>query len=111
MPSEQEVRVYSRSDSSEPFTEWLRGLHDGATRNRIRQRVARLRLGNFGDTRSVGDGVFELRVHLGPGYRVYIGRQGDRVVILLCGGDKGSQARDIARAKDFWRDYGSSTNG
>lgn len=111
MPSEREVRVYSRSDGSEPFTEWLRALRDAATRNRIRQRIARVRLGNFGDTRSVGDGVFELRIHLGPGYRLYFGRPGDRVVILLCGGDKGSQARDVERAREFWRDYRSRTDG
>ena len=76
MPTEQEVRVYARSDGSEPFTQWLRGLRDGATRNRIRQRIARLRLGNFGDARSVGGGVQELPIHFGPGYRVYFGREG-----------------------------------
>lgn len=107
MPTEQEVRVYARSDGSEPFTEWLRGLRDGATRNRIRQRIARIRLGNFGDVRSVGDGVQELRIHFGPGYRVYFGRVGDAVIILLCGGDKGSQDRDIERAQEYWRDHRS----
>jgi putative addiction module killer protein len=110
MPAEQEVRVYARSDGSEPFTEWLRGLRDGATRNRIRQRIARIRLGNFGDVRSVGDGVQELRIHLGPGYRVYFGRAGDAVIILLCGGDKGTQDRDIERAQEYWRDHRSRSN-
>ena len=86
MPTEQEVRIYARSDGSEPFTEWLRGLREGTNRNRIRQRIARLRLGNLGDTRSVGDGVLELRIHFGPGFRVYFGREGASVVILLCGG-------------------------
>jgi putative addiction module killer protein len=61
MPIEQDVRVYARSDGSEPFTEWLRGLRDPVIRGRIRQRIARIRLGNFGDARSVGDGVQELR--------------------------------------------------
>jgi len=101
MPNEQEVRVYARSDGSEPLTEWLRGLRDGPTRNRIRQRIARVRLGNFGDTRSVGEGVQELRIPLGPGYRVYFGREGDAVVILLCGGEKSTQTRDIERAQDY----------
>jgi putative addiction module killer protein len=110
MPAEQEVRVYARSDGSEPFTEWLRELRDGATRNRIRQRIARIRLGNFGDVRSVGDGVQELRIHLGPGYRVYFGRAGDAVIILLCGGDKGTQDRDIERAQEYWRDHRSRSN-
>jgi putative addiction module killer protein len=105
MPTEREVRVYARPDGSEPFTQWLRKLRDGANRNRIRQRIARVRLGNFGDARSVGDGVHELRIHAGPGYRVYVGREGGAVVILLCGGDKGSQERDIERAQDYWRDF------
>jgi putative addiction module killer protein len=107
MPIEQVVRIYARSDSIEPFTKWLRGLRDGPSRNRIRQRIARLRLGNFGDARSVGDGVHELRIHFGPGYRVYFGRQTAAVVILLCGGDKGAQERDIERAKEYWRDHRS----
>jgi putative addiction module killer protein len=111
MPIEQEVHVYACSDGSEPFTQWLRGLRDGTTRNRIRQRIARIRLGNFGDTRSIRDGVYELRIHFGPGYRVYFGRSGDEVVILLCGGDKGSQDRDIERAREYWRDYRSQFNG
>ena len=111
MPTEQEVRVYARSDGSEPFTQWLRGLRDGATRNRIRQRIARIRLSNFGDTRPVGDGVQELRIHFGPGYRVYFGREGDALVILLCGGDKGSQDRDIERAREYWRDHRRRSDG
>jgi putative addiction module killer protein len=65
-------------------------------------------LGNFGDVRSVGDGVQELRIHFGPGYRVYFGRVGDAVIILLCGGDKGSQDRDIERAQEYWRDHRST---
>ena len=111
MPTEQAVRVYARSDGSEPFTQWLRGLRDGATRNRIRQRIARIRLGNFGDARSVGDGVQELRIYFGPGYRVYFGREGDALVILLCGGDKGSQDRDVERAQDYWQDHRSRSDG
>ena len=110
MPNEQEVRVYARSDGGEPFTQWLRGLRDGQTRNRIRQRIARIRLGNFGDVRSVGEGVHELRIQFGPGFRVYFGREDDAVVILLCGGDKSTQARDIERAHDYWRDYRSRSD-
>ena len=110
MPIEQEVLVYSRSDGSEPFSGWLRGLRDGTARSRIRQRVAPVRLGNFGDARSLGDGLFELRVHFGPGYRVYFGREGDRVVILLSCGDKGSQKRDIERAKRYWKDQRSRSH-
>ena len=110
MPNEQDVRVYARSDGSEPFTRWLRGLSDGSSRNRIRQRIARVRLGNFGDLRAVGEGVHELRIQFGPGYRAYFGREGDAAVILLCGGDKSTQARDIERAHDNWRDYRSRSH-
>ena len=110
MPKERVVLVYSRSDGREPFTQWLRGLRDGKTRNRIRQRIARVRLGNFGDARSVGEGVHELRIQFGPGFRIYFGHEGDAVVILICGGDKGTQARDIERAHDYWRDYRSRSD-
>ena len=111
MPTEQEVRVYARLDGTEPFTNWLRSLRDGKARGRIRQRIARVRLGNFGDVRSVGDGVQELRIPFGPGFRIYFGREGDSVVILLSGGDKSTQTRDIDRAKEYWRDYRSRDHG
>lgn len=71
----------------------------------IRARINRLELGNFGDCKSVGAGVLELRVSFGPGYRVYFGRDGNTVVVLLYGGDKGSQTRDILKAKLFWKEY------
>lgn len=106
MPKEIEVRVYARSDGAEPYTEWETGIRDRKARARIRTRIGRLRLGNFGDSKRVGE-VFELRIHLGPGYRVYFGREGNTIVILLCGGDKRSQARDIERAEAYWRDYRS----
>jgi putative addiction module killer protein len=93
-----EIRIYATSDGEEPFTEWELGLKDRMARARIRACIGRLRLGNFGDSKRVGE-VFELRVHVGPGYRVYYGREGTDVGILLCGGDKGSQSRDIERAE------------
>ena len=109
MPKEHAVRIYAATDGTEPFTEWELGLKDRTARARIRARIGRLRLGNFGDSKRVGD-VFELRIHFGPGYRVYYGRRGD-LVLLLCGGDKGAQARDIERAAAYWRDYGSRQDG
>jgi putative addiction module killer protein len=81
------------------FRDWLDGLKDGLAKRRIAQRIVRLQGGLFGDTKSVGDGVSELRVDHGPGYRVYFSRRGTVVVILLCGGDKGSQDKDIKRAR------------
>ena len=67
--------------------------------------MARLRLGNFGDSKSVGEGVLELRIDHGPGYRIYFGRDGSDVVILLLGGDKRSQSKDIETARVYWADY------
>lgn len=110
MPTEVEVRIYALPDGSEPYTRWEAALKDGQARARIRARIGRLRLGNFGDAKRVGE-VFELRVHAGPGYRIYYGREGDAVVVLLCGGDKASQARDIERAEGYWRDYRSRNDG
>jgi putative addiction module killer protein len=85
------------------FSDWLRGLRDGVARAKIAARVQRLALGNPGDVRPVGGGVGELRVHHGPGYRVYFARRGAQLVVLLCGGDKSTQARDIAEAKSLAR--------
>ena len=86
------------------FIEWLTNLRDVAARARIAKRIDRVAAGNFGDTKPVGAGVSELRFTFGPGYRVYYTRRGDVVVILLCGGDKGSQGKDIERAKAMAQD-------
>jgi putative addiction module killer protein len=101
----QELSEYLTSDGSNPFRKWLLSFKDRQTRARIRVRLNRIRLGNFGDCRSVGDGVHELRIPMGPGYRIYFGRVGQVVTILLCGGGKRSQESDIRTAKRFWRDY------
>ena len=81
------------------FSDWMRKLRDSEARARIAARVRRLAFGNAGDSRPVGEGVSELRIHHGPGYRVYFVRRGEMLIILLCGGDKNSQVRDIAAAK------------
>jgi putative addiction module killer protein len=100
-----ELREYLTEDGQNPFRTWLEGLRDRQARAKIRVRLNRIRLGNFGDSKSVGSGVSELRIPHGPGYRVYFGRRENTVVILLHGGDKKSQSRDIALAKEYWRDY------
>ena len=104
----REIEVFQTQDGQEPFTEWLRSLRDQKTRGSIRKRLERLGGGNFGDCRSVGGGVFELRIHIGAGYRVYFGEVDRTIVLLLCGGDKSSQTRDIARAKTYWRAHKES---
>lgn len=81
------------------FAKWFAALRDRQAKARIAIRIRRLSLGNAGDVRPVGDGVSELRVDYGPGYRVYFVSRGQSLVILLCGGDKGSQSRDVKRAK------------
>jgi len=80
------------------FAKWLLGLRDLRARARIQARIDRLELGNFGDARPVGQGVSELRIDHGPGYRVYFVRRGSELIILLAGGDKGSQSTDIRKA-------------
>ena len=88
---------------TEEFTTWLTALRDHKARNVIATRMRRLELGNFGDVEPIGAGVSEMRVHCGPGYRLYIARHGSSVVIVLAGGDKGSQNRDIKAAKQQWQ--------
>lgn len=84
---------------SATFDRWLDGLRDRRAKARIEVRLRRLSLGNPGDVKSVGDGILELRIDHGPGYRVYFMRRGVLLVLLLCGGDKSSQQKDIAQAK------------
>lgn len=91
----KQVIVFANSNGKEPFTEWLYGLQDVMGRKRILARVSRLQQGNYGDCDPVGEGVNELRMFFGSGYRVYFGEHGDDIVVLLCGGDKGSQDKDI----------------
>lgn len=83
------------------FVDWLHSLRDDAAKASIAMRVDRLALGNPGHARSVGGGIFEMKIDKGPGYRIYCTRRGERLVVLLCGGDKSSQAKDIQRAIDL----------
>lgn len=87
------------------YAEWLSNLPDIAGRAAIGARMDRVAAGNFGDHHSVGQGVWELRIHIGPGYRVYYGEDGPVIVLLLCGGDKRSQRKDIRKAQRSWAQY------
>ena len=104
-----ELRYYQTSSYERPFIEWLGRLNDQQARTRIEARLARVAVGNFGDVEPVGEGVMELGIDWGPGYRVYFARLGQVVVLLLCGGDKRTQHKDIKRAKDYFRDYKART--
>ncbi len=101
----REIQYYRTSDGQRPFIKWLESIPNTNTQARIQARLERLEDGNFGDCQSVGDGVFELRIHFGAGYRIYFGQVGNTIVLLLCGGDKSSQTRDIERAKIYWQEY------
>ncbi len=106
----KEITIYITVDGEEPFTKWLEGLSDKRARAKIRTKIDRVSLGNLGDHKSVGKGVVELRVDYGPGYRIYCGLEGQTLVILLCGGDKDSQDKDIQQAQTYWADYRSREN-
>src|ERR1041384_3343197 len=98
------VREHLTADGKSPFRQWLNSLTK-AVGARIQARVLRFELGNLGDHKSVGEGVWEARLDFGPGYRIYFGREGTVVVLLLCGGDKSTQKKDIRRAKRYWEQY------
>lgn len=100
-----ELRYYQTSAGKRPFAEWLEGLKDRHARARIDARLARAIGGNLGDVAAVGAGVMEMRIDWGPGYRVYFARVGQVIVLLLCGGDKRSQQKDIERAKAYFEDF------
>lgn len=88
-----------------PFSDWVTQLRDRMAVLQVRMRLRRLEMGNPGDCMPVGEGVSEMRIDLGPGYRIYFGQAGNQLVLLLCGGDKRSQASDIAQAKLMWKDW------
>ena len=101
----REIRRYIRVDGKIPFADWIDSLRDQKARLKIKLRLDRVEEGNLGDYRSVGEGVFELRLNYGPGYRVYFGQVGLTIILLLCGGDKNTQVKDIQTAQKYWRDY------
>ena len=88
-----------------PFKQWLNNLADMKARVAIELRIDRLEIGNFGQSKSLGGGLYELKIDVGPGYRVYFGRIGLEVILLLCAGDKKSQQKDIIKAKEYLEDY------
>ena len=102
---ERQIEYYETEDGKGPFADWSSSLRDKEGRQKIRARIDRVILGNMGHCESVGEGVTELKIDLGPGYRVYFGQIGNRLVVLLNGGDKSSQRKDIKTAHAYWADY------
>lgn len=102
--SPTELRYYQAASGGCPFKEWLDRL-DNSEQVLVDVRLARLRMGLLGDHRHLGSGLFEARLHAGPGYRLYFGRDGNTLIILLQGGDKKSQPSDIEKAHFYWFDY------
>ncbi|MEH1889232.1 MAG: type II toxin-antitoxin system RelE/ParE family toxin [Nostoc sp.] len=96
-----------KPDGTDIFSEWLESLRDRKAKAKIRARLDRVEDGNLGDSKSVGDGVFELRIDYSSGYRIYFGQEGSTIIIVLCGGDKSTQDKDIVKAKEYWKDYRS----
>jgi putative addiction module killer protein len=100
-----DVRGYQTVARKFPLTEWLDKLRGPVTRARIVARLDGPKAGLLGDWKSIGDGVFELRIDAGPGFRVYYGQEGKTLILLLCGGDKRTQMKDIENAQTYWKDY------
>ena len=102
---QKEIIVYSDENGNEPYADWFNNLRDKKGKSRIESRLQRLAAGLYGDCEPVGEGVSELRMFFGSGYRIYFGEDAKNIVVLLCGGDKGSQNRDIKAAKEYWKEY------
>ena len=105
-----EIRYYVAPDGAEPFAEWFADL-EAVARAKVTRAIARMEQGNLSNVKSVGGGVLEYRIDFGPGYRVYFGRDGETLVILLTGGTKKRQQRDIAAAHGHWQQYKDGKRG
>jgi putative addiction module killer protein len=105
-----EIRYYVASGGRSPFAEWFADL-EAIARAKVTRAVVRLEQGNFSNVKSVGEGVLEYRIDFGPGYRVYFGRDGEALVVLLAGGTKKRQQRDIDAAHAYWQDFKHSKRG
>lgn len=101
---EKEIIFFENSKGKKPFLEWLKSLNS-AIQARIEQRILRLELGNYGEYKSLKDGVNELKFKFGSGYRVYFAEDGNKIIVLLVGGDKKTQRKDILKAKEYWKEY------
>lgn len=99
------INEYTDDKGNSPYAGWLGKLRDKKIKAKIMIRVDRMELGLFGDVKPIGDGLSELRINYASGYRVYYGKEGNQVYLLLCGGDKSTQMKDIKLAKKYWQDH------
>lgn len=99
------VKYFKTNSGKIPFKQWLNDLSDMKTRVAIELRIDRILLGNLGQCKSLGGGLHELKIDVGPGYRVYLGKVGQQVILLLCAGDKKSQPKNIVKAREYLKDY------
>lgn len=101
----RKVEIYTTTGGKAPFEIWFNTLKDRVARRKIKVRLDRAEEGNLGEYNSVGQGIYEMKINYGPGYRIYFGQEGTKVVLLLCGGDKSTQQKDIKMARQYWEDY------
>src|SRR5689334_12324502 len=101
----KEIRIYRTTEGKTPFIEWIESLKDEVGRAHITNRLNRVAVGHFGNCESVGDGVRELKIHYGPGYRIYFTEQENTIVLLLLAGSKKTQTKDIKKAKEYWKEF------
>ncbi len=106
----REIRIYITLEGKTPFLEWRDSLKDVRAKAKIIARLDRVEDGNLGDCKFVGEGVYELRIDYGPGYRIYFGQENNVIILLLWGGDKSNQSKDISKAQNYWQDYRSRDN-
>jgi putative addiction module killer protein len=105
-----EIQEYVRKDGNSPFADWFNALK-GQAAAKVVTYLTRIENGNTSSLKSVGGGVHECRIHWGPGYRIYLGQEGDKLIILLCGGTKKKQQKDIDEAKEYWKEYKARKKG
>lgn len=107
MNQEFKIIAFEDAKGSEPFTEWILSLAS-AIQKRIFARLARLQVGNFGDCKQISENLYELRCFFGPGYRIYFSKLKKRIIVLLCGGDKNTQTKDIKKAAQYWKEFNNN---
>lgn len=106
----RQIIIYTLENGKEPFVIWLKSIKDNLIQARIKSAILRLSSNNFGDCKKINNDISEMRLHFGPGYRVYFAESSNVVILLLCGGDKSTQSKDIEKAKKYLKNYKERNN-